>query len=264
MSQLVNPTGWSNVSTHLINLAGGTPLAGALLDPSVFGYCGATTDGSPGTCNANAELGRLNITWTLGYKTDASGLPLRYTATGVQDPAGDRLMYDTLHSFGARSFTIWDDNGALVWDAGAAIEQFLASDDCKLGSARNIPCKDFFNSGHDEGDAFDSRSDAKGPEPEGLAIGTIGSKTFAFVGLERMGGVLVYDITNPTAPTRVDYLNTRDEWLTDPVDLATAGDLGPEGLSFVPASQSPNGKPLLIVGNEVSGSTAVLQLNLTY
>jgi hypothetical protein len=179
-------------------------------------------------------------------------------------------MYDKLYSYGARSFSIWDENGKQIWDSGAEFEKFLASDDCKLGSKRNIPCANYFNSGHDEGNAKDSRSDAKGPEPEGVTIGSIGAKTFAFIGLERMGGVLVYDITNPTAPFRVDYLNPRDEWEKEPEDeaaagkLAAIGDLGPEGLVFVPAAQSPNGKPLLIVGNEVSGTTAVMQLNLTY
>jgi hypothetical protein len=182
----------------------------------------------------------------------------------VEDANGDRLMYDRLHSYGARSFSIWDANGALVWDSGAAIEQFLNSADCRLGSNRSIPCATYFNSGHNEGNALDSRSDAKGPEPEGLALGKIGDKTFAFIGLERMGGVLVYDITNPAAPTRVDYLNTRDEWVTDPPSLATVGDLGPEGLVFIPAAQSPNGRPLLVVGNEVSGTTAILQINLAF
>lgn len=269
VSALARTAGWATVPPQL-RTVGTPPLAGALLDPAVFGYCGAVA-GNPGTCIANGQLGRLNISWTQGYKTDAMGTPLRFNATtGLQDPAGDRLMYDKLYSYGARSFSIWDANGALVWDSGAAIEQFLSSADCKLGSARNIPCATYFNSGHDEGNALDSRSDAKGPEPEGLAVGKIGSKTFAFVGLERMGGVLVYDITNPSAPTRVDYLNTRDEWTSDPEalaiagNLATVGDLGPEGLVFIPAAQSPNGKPLLVVGNEVSGTTAVLQLNLTY
>jgi hypothetical protein len=275
VSVLTRAAGWQVVPPQLRTVAGSTPLAGALLDPAVFGYCGATagvlgTAASPGTCNANGELGRLNISWVQGYKTDTMGAPLRYNSFGVQDPTGDRLMYDKLYSYGARSFSIWGDDGALVWDSGAEIEKFLASADCRLGTTRNIPCADFFNSGHNEGNAKDSRSDAKGPEPEGVAVGTIGSKTFAFIGLERMGGVLVYDITNPAAPTRVDYLNTRDEWLNDPEDEATAGrlaaigDLGPEGLVFVPAAQSPNGKPLLIVGNEVSGTTAVMQLNLTY
>jgi DNA-binding beta-propeller fold protein YncE len=268
VSALARTAGWQVVPPQL-RTVGTPPVAGALLDPTVFGYCGAVA-GNPGNCTANGELGRFNISWVQGYKTDAMGTPLRYTAAGVQDPAGDRLMYDKLYSYGARSFSIWDANGNLVWDSGAAIEQFLASPDCRLGSARNIPCATYFNSGHDEGNALDSRSDAKGPEPEGLTVGKIGNKTFAFIGLERMGGVLVYDITNPSAPTRVDYLNTRDEWVNDPEDEATAGrlaaigDLGPEGLVFIPAAQSPNGKPLLVVGNEVSGTTAVLQINLTY
>lgn len=265
VSALARTAGWQVVPPQLRSVAGAPTLAGALLDPTVFGYCGAVA-GNPGTCIANGELGRLNISWTQGYKTDALGAPIRYNASGVQDAAGDRLMYDRLYSYGARSFSIWNANGGLVWDSGAEIERFLASSDCRLGSARNIPCATYFNSGHNEGNALDSRSDAKGPEPEGLALGKIGNKTFAFIGLERMGGVLVYDITNPAAPTRVDYLNTRDEWTTQPgaANLATTGDLGPEGLVFIPAAQSPNGKPLLVVGNEVSGTTAVLQLNLSY
>ena len=265
VSALARTAGWQVVPPQLRSVAGAPTLAGALLDPAVFGYCGAVA-GNPGTCIANGELGRLNISWTQGYKTDALGAPLRYNAAGVQDAAGDRLMYDRLYSYGARSFSIWNANGGLVWDSGAAIERFLASSDCRLGSARNIPCATYFNSGHNEGNALDSRSDAKGPEPEGLAVGKIGNKTFAFIGLERIGGVLVYDITNPAAPTRVDYLNTRDEWTTQPsaANLATTGDLGPEGLVFIPAAQSPNGRPLLVVGNEVSGTTAVMQLNLTY
>jgi hypothetical protein len=73
--------------------------------------------------------------------------------------------------------------------------------------------------------------------------------------LERIGGVAVYDVSKPTATTFVTYLNTR---------TGVTGDRGPEGMAFVPASKSPNGKPLLIVGNEESGTTAVLQINLSY
>ncbi len=86
-------------------------------------------------------------------------------------------------------------------------------------------------------------------------MATFGSKTFAFIGLERVGGVMVYDVTNPAAATFVTYLNTRDGVL---------GDRGPEGLAFIKAGDSPNGKPLLLIGNEVSGTTAVFQLNLGY
>lgn len=239
---------------------------GALLDPAVFGYCGAEA-GDSGDCREDDVLGRLNITWTLGYKTNADGSPKMYDDAGAEDAvAGDRIMYDTLYSYGGRSFSIRDESGDLVFDSGDAIEQFLASDDCKLGSDRSIDCADYFNTGHDEGDAMDSRSDAKGPEPEGLTIGQIGDKHFLFLGLERMGGVLVYDITDPMAPVYQDYLNSRETWDVDPDagNLEGYGDLGPEGLVFIPAADSANGKALLVVGNEVSGSTAIYEVQSVF
>ena len=235
--------------------------AGALLNPQVFGYCEAV-DGDPGACRDDGELGRLNISWVDGYRRDTNGEPVMFDASGTENPAGDRIMYDSLSSYGARSFSIWDANGDLVWDSADHFERYLASADCKVGSQRDIPCNAYFNSGHDEGDALDSRSDAKGPEPEGITIGVLGEKTFAFIGLERMGSIMVYDISNPQAPSFVDYFNTREEWISDPsANLSAAGDLGPEGLVFVPSDQSPSGEPLLIVGNEVSGTTAIYQIN---
>ncbi|MBL7252660.1 choice-of-anchor I family protein [Alloalcanivorax marinus] len=240
--------------------------AGGLLNPDTFAYCGASA-GDPGECRDDEVLGRLNITWTEGYRKHENGDPMLFTAAGVQDDAnGDRLMYDQLYAYGGRSFSIWSEDGELVFDSGDAIERFLASDECKLGTQRTLDCKDYFNSGHDEGDAFDSRSDAKGPEPEGLTLAHLGDKTFLFLGLERMGGVLVYDITDPAAPVRVDYLNTRDDWATEDTEsvLAAAGDLGPEGLVFIPAKDAPGDTPLLVVGYEVSGTTAVYQVNLQY
>ncbi len=244
---------------QLINLA-----AGGLLNPDVFGYCGATA-GDAGDCREDDVLGRLNISWVMGYRQNTDGTPVMFNSAGEEDAAGDRIMYDALYAYGGRSFAIWDADGQLVWDSGDAFEQYLASDECMVGSQRSIPCKDYFNSGHDEGDAFDSRSDAKGPEPEGVALGKIGDKTFAFIGLERMGGVFVYDITDPQAPAFVDYFNSRENWTADPESaLSIMGDLGPEGLTFVPASQSPNGEALLVIGNEVSGSTAVFQVNQVF
>lgn len=97
------------------------------------------------------------------------------------------------------------------------------------------------------------RSDNKGPEPEGVAVARFGAKTFAFIGLERVGGVIVYDVSNPAAPVYVTYINTRTQ---------VTGDLGQEGLAVVPAAQSPNDVPLLVVGNELSGTTAIFQINL--
>lgn len=239
--------------------------AGALLNPDVFGYCGAIA-GDPKGCRDDNMLGRLNVTWTMGYRTDNQGNPVMFNSSGVQDANGDRLMYDALYSFGGRSISIWDDKGVQVWDSGDHMEQYFAGDDCKLGAARNIPCKTYFNSNHEEGNTFDNRSDNKGPEPEGVTIGVMGDKTFAFVGMERIGGVMVYNVTNPQAPVFVDYLNTREDWTTeDPSTvLAQAGDLGPEGLTFVSAADSPNGKALLIVGNEVSGTTSIYEVAPTF
>lgn len=255
-----------DLPAHLIALAKGN--GGALLNPAHFAWCGAVA-GDPKTCRDDDKLGRLKISWTQGYQTHADGSPVWYNAQGVADANGNRLMYDKLYAYGGRSISIWNAQGIQVWDSGAAIEQFLASDACKLGAKRDSACKTYFNTGHDATAKLDARSSAKGPEPEGLALGTIGSKTFAFVGLERMGGVLVFDITNPKTPQRVDYLNTRENWgtvfsATAAPALNSVGDLGPEGLAFIAAKDSPNGKPLLLVGNEVSGSTAVFQLNLGY
>ncbi|MDO3380965.1 choice-of-anchor I family protein [Gilvimarinus algae] len=239
--------------------------AGGLLNPETFAYCGASA-GDAGDCRDDEVLGRLNITWTMGYRQNADGTPVMFDAAGSESASGDRLMYDNLYSYGARSFSIWDESGSLIWDSGDAIEQHLASDECMLGSARDIPCKDYFNSAHDEGDSMDSRSDAKGPEPEGVTIGQIGEKTFAFVGLERMGGIMIYDITDPEAPVFMDYFNAREDWATEDAEsiLDTIGDLGPEGLVFISAEDSPTDEALLVVGNEVSGTTAVYQIDQSF
>ena len=264
VKHLINAKGWSGRAGDDLPPQLNALAKGGLLNPAVFGYCGAEA-GKPGECRDDNALGRLTISWTQGYQTNADGTPKLYTAAGVADPVnGDRLMYDKLYAYGTRSISIWDEKGQQVWDSGDAMEQFLASDSCKAGAARNIPCKDFFNSNHEAGDAMDNRSDNKGPEPEGVTVGRIGEKTFAFVGLERMGGVLVYEVSQPQAPVQVDYINTREDWTTKDPSTVKSGDLGPEGLAFIPAAKSPNGKPLLMVGNEVSGTTAIFQLNLTY
>jgi DNA-binding beta-propeller fold protein YncE len=234
---------------------------GAWLNPTVFDWCGATA-GGVGTCRDDDVLGRLTITWTMGYQTNPDGSPVMYDASGVQDDDGTWLMYDTVYAFGARSVSIWDEDGNLVWDSGDQMEQYLASDECMAGSARNIPCKDYFNSNHSAGNSIDNRSDNKGPEPEGVAVGVLGEKTYAFVGLERMGGVMVYDVTDPANSFFVDYLNTRENWVDSPgTVLATVGDLGIEGITFIAADDSPNGEALLLIGNEVSGTTSVFQIN---
>ncbi len=186
------------------------------------------------TLQEEENLGRLRT-------TNASG-----------DTDGDGPI-DQIFSFGARSFSIWlvDGNSLdLVFDSGDDFEQITAG---------IIP--DDFNSNNDENDSFDSRSDDRGPEPEGVVLGQIGNTVYAFIGLERVGGVMVYDVTDPSDPSFIQYFNSRDFSVEDVEDdLALAGDLGPEGLAFIGASDSPTGVPLLVVANEVSGTTAIFEI----
>jgi hypothetical protein len=176
----------------------------------------------------NASLGRLNVTRTLG---DADG-------------DGD---FDQLYTLGGRSFSIWTTDGAQVYDSGSEFERVVAA---------RFPA--FFNASNDDR-TVDSRSDNKGPEPEGIAIGSVGERTYAFVGLERMGGVMVYDVTDPHSPLFVDYVNNRD-LAVDPAQAPAAGDLGPEGLIFIDAKDSPTRSPLLVVANEVSGTVTLYRI----
>jgi YVTN family beta-propeller protein len=165
---------------------------------------------------ADENLGRLIVT----------------TASGDTDGDGD---YDRIDMFGARSFSIWDGNGNLVFDSGDQLEQI---------TAKAVP--ELFNSDEGLPEEFDSRSDNKGPEPEGVVIGQVNNRTYAFIGLERTGGVMVYEVTNPNQPVFVEY-------------VLTEGDVAPEGLTFISADDSPNGKSLLVVTNEVSATVAVFE-----
>ena len=117
-----------------------------------------------------------------------------------------------------------------------------------------------FNANNDKTPSGDSRSDDKGVEPESVVVGEVRGRTYAFVGLERIGGVMVFDITDPRNATYVDYVNERNWAAVGDEAAAGLGDMGAEGLTFVPAHESPTGSALLIVANEVSGSTTVYEV----
>ena len=204
---------------------------------------GGLTLGTPlSGLDVDASLGRLKAS----YHTTRI-----MNGNDRADGSDKTQAINKVYAYGARSFSVWDTStGAQVFDSGSAFERITAQ---RFG--------DNFNSNHEENGGED-RSDDKGIEPEGIAIGTINGYTYAFIGLERMGGIMVYDISNPFAPEYVQYINNRDFTL-EPGDSVDAGDLGPEGLKFVPASDSPDGKPYLIVGNEVSGTTTVYEVAIT-
>jgi uncharacterized protein YjiK/2',3'-cyclic-nucleotide 2'-phosphodiesterase (5'-nucleotidase family) len=161
-----------------------------------------------------ASLGRLTVCNSPGLRGDT-------------DNDGD---IDEILSYGGRSFSILDATGAIIWDSGDMIENIIASQ---------------FPANFD-----DTRSDNKGPEPEGVTIATLGARTYAFIGLERSHMTLMFDVTNPAAVTFAG-------------GLVRSGDLNPEGLVVVSAADSPTGKPLLLVASEVSQSLTVFELNQT-
>jgi DNA-binding beta-propeller fold protein YncE len=158
------------------------------------------------TLRGDAILGRLNIITTLG-DTDNDG------------------DYDALYSLGARSFSVWNGNtGALVFDSKNELDQ----------KAIGINVYD------------DGRSDDKAVEPEGIAVGKVGNKMVAFVGLERADAVAIYDISNPQAPKFLQIIKCGD---------------APEGILFIPAKDSPTKKSLLVVSSEADGVVKVYTPN---
>ena len=177
---------------------------------------------------ADEALGRLQVT----------------TALGDTDGDGD---YDQLYAYGGRSFSIFEatDTGLeLVFDSGNDFEKI---------TAEVFP--DFFNSDFDDDEEvfeFDGRSDNKGPEPEGVAVGQVGDRTYAFIGLERIGGIMTYDVTDPFNPKFVQYLNNNPEFLP-------TGDIAPEGLTFISQANSPANNPLLVVGNASGRLTTIFE-----
>lgn len=172
----------------------GKRVSAVSLDPTIFPNAAAL--------KTNAQLGRLNIT----------------TSLGDTDNDGD---FDALYSFGSRSFSVWNSaTGALAYDSKNELD---------------IKAKDL-------GVYDDARSDDKSVEPESIAIGRVGSKLVAYVGLERVDAIAIYDITVPTSPVFVKMIKTGD---------------APEGVLFISATNSPIQQSLLVVSSENDGAIKI-------
>ncbi|MCB5361053.1 choice-of-anchor I family protein [Vibrio lentus] len=175
----------------------------------------------------------------------------------VIKPQGTLAADQKVQAFGSRSFSIWDESGELVFDSGDDFARIVLDQD-----------PENFNSTNDNNQSGDDRSDDKGVEPEAIEVAEINGKQYAFIGLERQGGIMVYDVTQPKSASFISYLNNRD--FTQPVcskvdedgdcDNDTynskAGDLGPESIKYFTRS----GNYFIAVGNEVSGSTSVYRV----
>jgi hypothetical protein len=184
-------------------------VGGLTLDPTAFPDAAALQE--------NAALGRLTVTRN----------------TGDTDGDGD---YDGLFAFGARSFSILGTLGGVLYDSGSELEEIAAAEEPSI-----------FNASNEEPAAFDNRSDNKGPEPEGVDVGSVGRRSYAFVASERQGGLYAYRLDGASASFE-DYVNTRP------------ADLGPEGVRFVGRAESPTGRAMLLVTNEISGTVAAIDV----
>lgn len=167
----------------------------------------------------------------------------RFRTTNVNGNTDADVDYEVINCVGARSFSIFNaTTKQIVFDSGDDFERYTAA---------NFPT--IFNSDH-ESNSVKNRSRAKGPEPEGITVAKIGTETFAFITLERIGGVMVYNITNPNNVSFVDYKNSRST-------SAFAGDHGPEGITYIASENSPNGTPYVLVANEISGTITIFEVD---
>ncbi|ASK30301.1 alkaline phosphatase [Chryseobacterium sp. T16E-39] len=188
-----------------------------------------------------------------GYALDATIFPNssilkashnlgRFRVTSVNGNTDGDTEYEEINAMGARSFSIFNaDTKQMVYDSGDKFERYIAANHPLIFNADN------------EANGAKNRSRAKGPEPEGVALGNINGQTFAFITLERTGGVMVYNITDPNNVTFTDYKNSRST-------SAYGGDNGPEGIIYIAPQNTTTGKGYVVIANEISGTLAMYEV----
>lgn len=189
-----------------------------VLDPSVFP--------NADLLKKDSNLGRLTVT----------------LASGDTDNDGD---FDEIHVYGGRSFSIWNaSTGTLVYDSGNDFE-YITKEDPTFGNLFNVS---------NDNNNFKNRSDNKGPEPEGVTVAEINGNHYAFITLERTGGLMVYNITDPNNPFFETYQNSRNT-------TTLGGDLGPEGIIYIAPADNLSNKGLIVMANEVSATLSIYEMN---
>jgi len=169
----------------------------------------------------------------------------RFRVTNVNGNTDSNSDFEEIHALGARSFSIFNaDTKQTVYDSGDQFESYIAAHHPLIFNADN------------EANGAKVRSRAKGPEPEGVTLGTISGQTFAFITLERTGGVMVYNVTDPNNVTFTDYKHSR-------MTSAYGGDNGPEGITYIAPENSGTGKGYVVIANEISGTLSMYEVALS-
>lgn len=169
----------------------------------------------------------------------------RFRVTNVNGNTDGDNEFEEIHALGARSFSIFNtDTKQITYDSGDQFERYIAANHPLIFNADN------------EANGTKVRSRAKGPEPEGVTLGTIGGQTFAFITLERTGGVMVYNVTDPNNVTFTDYKHHR-------MTSEFGGDNGPEGITYITPENSATGKAYVVVANEISGTLSIYEVGIS-
>ena len=186
------------------------------------------------TLSANAALGRAKVNPTIGDR----------------DGDGD---IDTIHLRGSNSMTMYR-NGIALWDSGELLDQIQIT---AFGVANINGSHSLSSDKSTMNYVGQDRSDDKGSEPEGVAVGMVGNTRVAILGLERMTALAVFDITQPRSPVFQEWLQMLPAKATPAKDVKH---WSPEGIVFVSADKSPSGKALIITSYELSGSISIHQI----
>ena len=186
------------------------------------------------TLSASAALGRAKVNPTIGDR----------------DGDGD---IDTIHLRGSNSMTMYR-NGIALWDSGELLDQIQIT---AFGVANINGSHSLSSDKSTMNYVGQDRSDDKGSEPEGVAVGMVGNTRVAILGLERMTALAVFDITQPRSPVFQEWLQMLPAKATPAKDVKH---WSPEGIVFVPADKSPSGKALIITSYELSGSISIHQI----
>ena len=184
--------------------------------------------------SANAALGRAKVNPTIG------------------DLDGDGDI-DNIHLRGTNSMTIYR-NGSVIWDSGELLDQIQTQ---AFGVANINGSHSLSSDKSTMNYVGQDRSDDKGAEPEGVAVGMVGDRRIAILGLERMTALAIFDITVPKKPVFQEWIQMLPAKATPAKDVKH---WSPEGIIFVPADKSPSGKALIITSYELSGSLSIHQI----